>query len=81
MGVGGNEYLLLDSSVNHRKDDLALNVEDLKIVVKDKGTIRKSTVGQDICASGRIAPHHGKVIDLNPIQVAKYAISQNINMN
>ena len=39
----GNKYLLLESLADHRKDDSALGVEDQKVVVKGKDTIRKST--------------------------------------
>ena len=47
--VDGNDYLLLESSIDHRKDDSALSVEDQNIVVKGRYILRKSTAGQDIC--------------------------------
>ena len=47
--IDGNEYLLLKGFINHRKNCSALNVEDQRTVVKKWDTLRKSTVGWDIC--------------------------------
>ena len=47
--IDGNKNLLLDSFVDQRKNDSALNVEDQKVTVKCKEIMRKSTVGWDIC--------------------------------
>ena len=44
----GNEYLLLESFVKDRKDDTGQGVEEKKIVIIDKKTIRKITDGWDI---------------------------------
>ena len=45
--VDNNEYLLLDSAVDHRNDDSALGLEDQKVVVNGKATIRMSTACWD----------------------------------
>ena len=47
--VNGNEYLLLGAFLYHRKNGLALSVEDQKITVKEQETLRKSTSGWDKC--------------------------------
>ena len=47
--VNGNEYSLLYSFLDHRKNGLAFSVEDKKIVVKGQETLRRSTAGWDIC--------------------------------
>ena len=41
--VDGNEYLLFEAFINHRKNGLALSVEDQIIVVNGQETLRKST--------------------------------------
>ena len=46
--VNGNECLLLDAFMDHRKNGSALSVEDKKIVVKGQETLRKSMAGWDI---------------------------------
>ena len=47
--IDSNEYLLLESFINHRKDNAAVRVKDQKFMIKGKETIRKSTAGWDIC--------------------------------
>ena len=47
--VGGNEYLLLEAFVNHRKNGSALSVKDQKVVIKGQETLRKPTAGWKIC--------------------------------
>ena len=42
-GVDGNEYLLLRWFIYHRKNDSALNVEEQKVVFKERETYRKLT--------------------------------------
>ena len=44
----GNEYLLLQAFVNHRKNGSTLNVEDQKAVFRGQETLRKSTAGWGI---------------------------------
>ena len=46
--VNVNDYLLLDTFLDHRKNGLALSVEDQKLVVKGQETLRKSTASWDI---------------------------------
>ena len=43
--VGGSEYLLLETFINHRKNDSAPTEGYQKVVVKGRGTIRKSMAG------------------------------------
>ena len=47
--INGDDYLLLESLVNHRKDDSALGIENQKVVIKWRKTLRKSTAGEYIC--------------------------------
>ena len=47
--VNGNEYLLLETFIDHGKTTSALSVEDQKIVINGQENLRKSTAGWDIC--------------------------------
>ena len=51
--VDGNEYLLSDTFVDHRKNNSALSLEDQKVVVRCKGGIRRSTTCWDVCCDWR----------------------------
>ena len=44
----GNEYILFDSFVDFRKDG-ALSMADLKIDIKGKTSLRRTTVGWQLC--------------------------------
>ena len=39
--VNGNEYLLLEAFIDHRKNGSALSAEDQKVVIKGQPTLRK----------------------------------------
>ena len=39
--VGSNEYLLLISVVNHRKEDSVVSEEDQRVIIKQQETFRK----------------------------------------
>ena len=45
----GNERLLLETFIDHRKNFTALCIEDPKVVVTRKETLQTSTAGWDIC--------------------------------
>ena len=47
--VNGNEYLFLETFIDHQKNSSALSVEDKKVVIKGQETLRKSTAGLHIC--------------------------------
>ena len=49
--VDGNEYLLLELIVDHRKD-LALSVEDQKVVVKWRETLKSQQLVRAFVVSG-----------------------------
>ena len=46
---GGNQYILLDSFVDYCKKDTALFLSVEKIVVNDHKSLRRSTVGWQLC--------------------------------
>ena len=74
--VNGNEYLLMEAFINHRKNSSALHVEDQKIVVKEWETLTKSTAGWDICYKWKddstLWEKLSNLKELHLIKVAKY---------
>ena len=45
----GNEYLLLESFVDYRKESGALRIDEQEIVVRGRKSLRRSTKGWKIC--------------------------------
>ena len=45
----GNQYILLYDIINFRKTNSALSIEDQNIVVKGRASLRRSTVGWQVC--------------------------------
>ena len=44
-----NQYVLLDNIIDFRKTNPALYIEDQNIVVKGRASLRRSTVGCQVC--------------------------------
>ena len=65
----GNEYLSLDTLLDHRRNGSALSVEDQNIVVKEKETLRKSTAGWDIYCDWKDVIQSK---ELHPIQIPNF---------
>ena len=80
--VNGNEFLLLEAWINHKKNDSAVSVGDQKVVIKGQETLRKSTTGWDICCKWKDGSTSwaklSNLMESHPIQVFKYAIAQDI---
>jgi hypothetical protein len=80
----GNQYMLLDQLVDHRKDDAAISLTD-QTVHRDNGRTyrRKTTAGWQICcqwADGSTSWE--KLSDLkesHPIETAEYAVTHGID--
>ena len=81
--VDGHEYLLLESFIDHRKNDLALSVVDWKVVLKGRDNFRKSTAGWDICCKlkddSTSQEKLSSLKDLYTIKVVEYVIAQIIH--
>jgi hypothetical protein len=81
--LDGNQYLLLDSIVDHKKDKDAVEKKD-RFIVSRRGTksIKKSTRGWMLCIKWRDeSTTWERLADLkesNPIEVAEYAVSRGI---
>ena len=77
--IDGNEYLLLVLFVDHRKDDLALIIEDQSIIVKGRKTLKNLTAGWEICCKWKCGftswEKLSNVKELHLNQFAEYAIA------
>jgi hypothetical protein len=73
----GNEFVLLDSIVDWRKDNSAVNPKDQARIVDGKKVIKRSTKGWELCCEWR----HGSTSwqslkdlkESHPLQVAEFA--------
>ena len=76
------EYLLSNSFVNHRKYNAALSVENQKVVFKGKQTIITTACLKIYCEwkDGFTSWEKlSNVQELHPLQVAEYAVAQDIH--
>jgi hypothetical protein len=62
-GPDGNQYVLLDLIIDHKRLDSAIRPLDKKVVWPDGCTyLRRSTVGGNCAANGRMVPHPGRAL-------------------
>ena len=81
--IDGNQYLLLDSIIDHRSDQSAVKDHDKYIIVNGRQYLRKTTVGWKLCVQWKDgSTSWERLADLkesNPIEVAEYSIAANIH--
>ena len=79
----GNEYLLLDSIVDHRKNDKAISIADQKIVHKGRQSIRRTTAGWQLCIQWKDGSTSWQSLkdlkESHPVETAEYSIAQEID--
>jgi hypothetical protein len=79
--IEGNQYLLLEGIVDHRKDDSALDCVDMYIQRGSNRQIRKTTRGWKLCVEWKDGRKSWeRLADLkesNPVEVADYATARN----
>jgi hypothetical protein len=80
----GNQYVLLDSLIDHRRLDTALKLSDQIVVRNDNRTYKKrNTIGWQICCQWKDGlSSWEKLSDLkesHPIETAKYAVAMGID--
>ena len=79
----GNQYVLLDGIVDFRKNNTALSIADQKIVVRGRSSMRRSTVGWQLCCQWKDkSTSWEKLSDLkesHPLETAEYATAMNID--
>ena len=79
----GNQYLLMEAIVDHRKDDdIAVSRENMYIQAGSNKNLRKTTKGWDLCVEWKDgSTTWERLADLkesNPIEVAEYAVSKSL---
>ena len=78
----GNEYLLFDCIVNHKKSDKALTNKTQSMSHNGKECMKRSTVGWHLCVQWLDSSTSWQTLkDLKesyPLKVAEYAVTQGI---
>jgi hypothetical protein len=78
----GNQYVLLNAIVDFRKTNTALSIEDQKIVVKGRASLRCSTIGWQLCCEWKDkSTSWEKLSELkesHPLETAEYCVAQNL---
>ena len=78
----GNEYLLFDCIIDHKKNDKALTAETQSMRHKGKESMRRTTAGWSLCVQwldGSASWQSLKDLkEAYPLEVAEYAVSQGI---
>lgn len=82
LSVNGNEYLLMDCIVDHRKNDKALTHSDQKVTFRGRPSLRRSTVGWKLCVQWKDGSTSWQSLadmkESHPLEVAEYAVAQSI---
>ncbi len=81
----GNQYVLLDSIIDHRQLDAALRPSEQKVVQPDGHThLKHSTIGWQVCCQWKDGSTSWKnLADLkesHPIETAEYAVTKGIDL-
>jgi Reverse transcriptase (RNA-dependent DNA polymerase) len=80
--IEGNQYLLLDAIVDHRKDGHAVEKADMYIYTNGRKNLRKTTHGWHLCVLWKDGTTSWeRLADLkesNPVDVAEYAVANGI---
>jgi len=79
----GNQFLLLDAIVDHRKDGHAVEKPDMYVQRNGRNHIRKTTQGWQLCVKWKDeSTTWERLADLkesNPVDVAEYAVAHGIH--
>ena len=79
----GNQYLLLDSIVDYKKQKSALTVKDAFVTVRGRHNMRKTTKGWKLCVQWKDGTTTWeRLADLresNPVEVAECAVAQGVD--
>ncbi len=79
----GNQYLIMDSIVDHKTDGHAVAFADRYVEVKGKKHLKKTTKGWHLCIKWKDGTTSWeRLADLkesNPIELAEYAVTQGID--
>jgi hypothetical protein len=80
----GNQYVLLNSIIDHRQLDTAIRLSDQKIVQPNRRTYMKcSTIGWQVCCQWKDGStsweNLANLKDSHPLETAEYAVTQSID--
>ena len=79
----GNQYLLLNSIVDHKRQKSAVHLRDSYVTVRGRKSQRKTTKGWKLCVEWKDGTTTWeRLADLkesNPVEVAEYAVAQSID--
>ena len=80
----GNQFLLLNEIIDHKRDESALQWKDMWITGKNGNKhMKRTTKGWKLCVTWKDGSSSWEPLkdlkESNPLQVAEYAISNNIN--
>jgi hypothetical protein len=79
----GNEYLMMDSFVDHKSNAQAVTKESQRIVHRGRNSMRRSTVGWHLCVQWKDGSTSWQSLkDLKeayPLAVTEYAVAQGID--
>ena len=80
--IDGNQFLLLDSIVDHKSDQTAVRSPDRYVIINGRQYPKKTTAGWKLCVQWKDgSTSWERLADLkesNPIEVAEYSVSANI---
>jgi hypothetical protein len=79
-----NQYVLLDSIIDHRQLDIAIRPPDQKVVQPDGQTcMKRSNIGWQVCCQWKDGSISWKNLadlkDSHPLETAEYAVTQGID--
>ena len=79
----GNQYLLLEAIVDHRKDGHAVSKSDMYTSVGGRRSLKKTTKGWHLCVEWKDGSTSWEKLsnlkESNPIKVAEYSVARGIN--
>jgi hypothetical protein len=79
----GNQYLLMESMTEYRKDDTAIDMADRFVTVKGRRHMKRTTRGWQLCVKWKDgSTSWERLADLkesNPVEVAEFAVAQAID--
>ena len=81
--VHGNQFILLDQIVDHRRKESAVSEADKYVYVNGRKQLRKTTIGWDLCILWKDGSTSWQrladVKESNPVELAEYAVTKGID--
>jgi hypothetical protein len=78
----GNRYILLSEITNHRKDNLAIGIDDIYSTHGSNRNLRKTTQGWELQVTWKVGSSSWEPLKnlriSNPVEVAEYAVANKL---